>query len=304
MAATGTGSQHSAGYIVESTYGTTPATPAFANIRHNSMNLGLTKNVLESEEIRSDRQVVNLRHGTKTVSGEIGFELTYGTFDSLFEAAMGGTWSTNVLKAGTTRRSFTIERKFANLATPEYHRYTGVEFDGFSLSVTPDAIVSGSFTTMGQDYAIATAAIAGATYPAATTTIPITSFSGSVNEGGSSIAIITSIEMTLENGLSPLHVVGSDLTNQPGIARSRVSGTLGLWFQSKALLDKFINETASSIDFTLTDGTSSYTFDMGNVKYNGGQPDVDGDGEIQISLPFTALYNSGDASQLMITRVP
>jgi hypothetical protein len=301
---TATGARHSAGIIAESVYGTTPATPAFADVRHTSFSVGMNKNTFESAEVRSDRQIAHFRHGVKNIAGDIGIELSYTTFDTMLEALMGGAWSTDVLKAGTSRRSFTIERKFANIAVPEWHRFTGCEINSLSLSITPDAIVTGSFGIIGKDQVIDTAIITGATYPAATVTEPYDSFTGTINEGGSSIGIITGIDLTIENGLTPLFVVGSDTTDRPSIGKSRVTGTVNAYFESKTLLEKFINETESSFDFTLTDGTSSIQFDMNTIKYTGGQPDVDGDGEVTIALPFTALYTVADLSQLVITRTP
>lgn len=312
MATTATGSRHSAGYIAEVTYGTTPATPAFADIRHTSMNLGLTKSELESAEIRPDRQIAHFRHGNKSVAGDIGFELSYGTFDIFMQAALCGTWAadtptvgTDQLQAGTTRRYFTLERKFNNLDTVEYHRYTGLEINTFSLTVAPDSMITGTFGTIAKDYTIATTAIAGSSYPAATTTEPFDSFSGTITEGGSAIGTVTSIDFTLENGLNPLFVVGSSTTSLPSIGKSRVTGTLSVFFQSKALLDKFINETASSLVFTLVDPDgNAYDFTFPNIKYNGGQPDVEGESEITISLPFIALYDSTEGSNITIERTP
>ena len=312
MANTATGARHSMGYIAESTYGSTPATPTFSDIRHTSCSLGLTKSALESAEVRSDRQIAHFRHGNKSVAGDVGIELSYGTFDDFIEAALGGTWATDTpgagtdqLKVGTTRRSFTVERRFQNLATPEYHRYTGLEINTFNLSVVPDAIITGAFGCIAQDYAIATSAISGSSYSAATTTDPFDSFSGTITEGGSAIGTVTSLEMTLENGLNPLFVVGSALTEEPSIGKSRVTGTLTVFFQSKALLDKFINETSSSLVFILTDPAGNdYDFTLPNIKYTGGQPDVDGEGEVTIALPFTALYDSTEGSNLTIERTP
>jgi len=312
MAKTATGARHSMAYIAESTYGSTPATPTFDDVRHTSCSIGASKTALESAEIRSDRQIAHFRHGNKSIAGDIGFELSYGTFDDFLEALLGGTWASDTpsvgidqLQAGTTRRSFTVERQFANIATPEYHRYTGLELNSFSLNIAPDAMITGSFGCIAQDTAIATSAIAGSSYNAATTTEPFDSFSGSINEGGSAIAVVTSLEMSLENGLNPLFVVGSDVTEEPSIGKSRVTGTLTAFFQSKTLLEKFLNETASSLQVILQDPAgNTYDFTFPNIKYTGGQPDVDGEGEVTIALPFTALYDSTEGSQLTVERNP
>ena len=313
MATTGTGSGHSMAIIPEVTYGVTPATPVFDDLRHTSVNLGLTKTGIESAEVSGDRQIKHYRHGNKSVAGDLAVEVSYGTFDELLEAALGSTFTadtpivgTDQLQVGSARKSFTIERLFGNLDVPEYHRYRGCEVNSFSISLAPDAIITGSFNLIGKDIDTPdTAIIAGATYNAATVSEPFDSFSGVINEGGSPIAIVTSLELSLENGLNPLFVVGSDVTELPSIGKSRVSGTIGLFFQDSDMLSKFINETASSLNFTLVDvAGNEYDFTLPNIKYTGGQPDVSGEGEITISMPFQALYDVTEGSNLTVERTP
>lgn len=297
------GAQHSMGYIAEVTYGTTPATPTFKKLPHTGTSLNLSKDGIESEKLRGDRQIEDFRHGNKTVGGDVTAELEYTSFDDLIEAALCGTWATNVVKSGTTRRSFTIERKFGDLATPEYHRYTGCEVNSMALSISPNAMVSATFGFVGQNLSIGTSAITGATYAADANKMPFDSFTGSISEGGSAIATVTQIDITLENGIEPLFSIGSQVTNRPAIGKSRVTGTLTTYFESKALYEKFLNETASSISLTLTDlDGNSYTIDIGNVKYNSGQPDVSGEGAVTIAMEFVGLYDSGDSSNIVVTR--
>ena len=297
------GAQHSLHYIAESTYGTTPSTPTWTPLPHTGTTLALTKDAIESEKLRGDRQIEDFRHGNKSIGGDVSSELEYGAFDDILEAVMCGSWSTDVLKSGTTRRSFTLERKFADLATPEFHRYTGVEFNSLALSISPNAMVGATASVIGKDLALATSEVASSTYSSDVGNTPFDSFTGSITEGGSSIATVTSLEMTIENGLEPLFSVGSDTTNRPSIGKSRVTGTLVTYFDSKALYEKFINETASEIVCTLTDvDGNSLQFDIPNVKYNSGQPDVSGEGAVTVSMDFVALYSSSDTSQLVITR--
>ena len=299
------GAQHSLHYIAESTYGTTPSTPTWTPLPHTGTTLALSKDGIESEKLRGDRQVEDFRHGNKSVGGDVSAEMEYGAFDDIIEAVMCGSWSTNVLKTGTTRRSFTLERKFADLATPEFHRYTGVEFNTMALSIAPNAMVSATFSVIGKDIALATSEVASSTYSSDVGNTPFDSFTGSITEGGSSIATVTSLEMTIENGLEPLFSVGSDTTNRPSIGKSRVTGTLTTYFDSKTLYEKFINETASEIVCTLTDvDGNDIQIDIPNVKYNSGQPDVSGEGAVTVAMDFVALYSSSDASQLVITRTP
>ena len=263
----------------------------------------MSKDAVESEKLRGDRQIEDFRHGNKTVNGDITCELEYEAFDDLLEAVCCGTWTADVLKTGTTRRSFSIQRKFADLSTPEFHTYTGCEFNTVAIAVSPNAMVTTTFGVIGRDLSLATSEIASSTFSADAGNSPFDSFTGSISEGGSSIATVTSVEFTLENGIEPLFSVGSQTTNRPSIGRSRVTGTLTTYFDSKSLYEKFLNETSSSITLTLTDlDGNSYEFDFSNVKYNSGQPDVSGEGTVTVAMDFIALYDDTDDSQIKITR--
>lgn len=299
-----TGSKHTLHFVVESTYGTTPTTPTWTPCPITGVSLGMTKDAIEAGKLRADRQVEDLRHGNKQVGGEINGELEYGAYDDLLEAMAMGTWSANVLRTGTTRRSFTFER-FFDLATDEYHRYTGCEVNSMTLSVQPNSMVGLTFGVIGQDMSTNTAQVAGSSYSADLGNSPFDSFTGSITEGGTAIADVTAIELNWENGIEPAFVVGSALTIQPSDGKSRLTGSLTAYFQNRTLYDKFLNETSSEIVFTLTDVDSqSIQFDIPNIKYTAGNPDVSGEGPVTVALEFTALYNAADTSQVVITRTP
>ena len=298
-----TGSRHNLSYVVESTFGTTPSSPGFTPIRHTGTTLGLSKDAVESEELREDRQVAHFRHGNKSVTGDINFELSYGGLDELLEATLCGSWATNVLKAGVTRRSYTVERHHTDIG--KFLRSTGCQFNTMSLSVAPNSMVTGSFGIIGAGFTSSASALGSATYSAETTTAPFDSFSGSITEGGSAIAIITALELNIDNGMEALYVVGSADTLLPSIGKSSVTGSVTAYFEDTTLMDKFVNETSSAIQFTLTDALGNdYIVSLPNVKYNSGNPEVSGAGAITLSLDFVALYNASDASQIKITRVP
>lgn len=298
------GSLHRLACIAEVTYGTTPATPAFTTIRHTACSIGLSKDAVESDEIRGDRQRTQFRHGNKQVAGDVEAELIYGEYDGLLEAAMCGTWSTDVLKAGTTRRSFTFERTFQDIT--QYLRYKGCEIGGFNLKLSPNKMVSLGFSVVGQDQdAPAGTAIAGSSYSSLSSTAQFDSFNAVITEGGGAIAVITEAEIKLENGIEPQFVIGSALTTRPAIGRSLVSGSITAYFENATLLNKFLNETESALDITLTDPAgNTLQFTIGALKYTSGQPDVGGEGSVTISMDFEAYYDTSDASNIVITRNP
>jgi len=247
----GSGASHGVTYIKEVTYGVTPATPALKTLRNTGVTLGLKRDSIQSEELRSDRQLVGFRLGNKQVNGSIDIELAYADFDDMLEAALCGTWASSVLKAGSTRRSFTIERNFVDLSTRI--RYTGCEVNELSITVAPNSPVKASLTFIGKDQDASNAMIAGSTYPAPQNTQVFDSFSGTIKEGGTAYASCTQIELSIKNGIEPNFVIGSSTTASNSIGQSLVTGTVTAFFENVTMLNKFINETDSSLEFELID---------------------------------------------------
>jgi hypothetical protein len=296
------GSEHSLYYVPESTIGTTPATPPFKTFRHTGTTLALTKDTIQSEEL-GGRQIKCFRHGNKQVSGSNDYELSYGDFDDMLEAVTLGSWTTNVLKAGAIRRGFTFERYFADI--DERIRYTGCEVNEVTMTIAPNAVVTGSFSIVGVDQDPVNTMIAGSTYAAPSVQCPFDSFSGIVTEGGVTSGIVTQIELSLVNGIEPQFVVGSAAVAGKSLGKSNATGTATIQFVDMVALNKFVNETESAITVNLVaeDG-SELLIDIPKIKYTGGQPDVSGEGIITLAMPFQALYDTTAESNIVFTRTP
>ena len=291
-------------YVAETIFGTTPASPGMIDLPLTGNSLALSKDALVSNTIRSDRQIADHRHGMKSVSGNLDFEFRFADFDAFMEGALMGAWAENVLKVGTTKKFFSVEKGFTDIS--RYHLYTGCMVNNFSLSVKPNAMVTGSFGIIGADLS------GGAASEDASPTVvsgndPFDSFTGAIYEGGDAasneIAIITGIDFSLDNALVATQVVGSAVTPEISYGKSNLTGTLSAYFESAALLDKFIDETESVIQFTLTDlDSNTFTFLIPKVKYNGGDPGISGEGPIELSMPFQAIYDATETTNFKITR--
>jgi hypothetical protein len=72
----------------EVTFGLIPAAAAAQSLRRVSSTLSLTKDVYQSNEIRTDMQVADMRHGVRRVKGSIAGELSCGTYKDFFAAAL------------------------------------------------------------------------------------------------------------------------------------------------------------------------------------------------------------------------
>lgn len=305
------GSRHTLHLVPEVTYGTTPATPSMAFYRYNTTTLAIAKNTLQSEEIRPNRQISDFRMGTQQAAGEVVSELSFGSFDQILEALMLGTWDTDELKIGTVRRSFSIMRSFDDLGgvapnNKKVQLYTGMEANTLALTVTTEAINQISLGWVGKSMGLSATPPAGATLADPSTTGGMDSFTGTITEDGTPIAVITEISLNLENGIEPRYVVGSRESIRPSLGMANVSGQITAYFEDSYLLEKYINEQTSNIEFTLTDGAAgnSYKFTLPRIKYTGGNTDVSGQGPITIVLPFQATYDGAADTTMTITRIP
>jgi hypothetical protein len=174
-----------------------------------------------------------------------------------------------------------------------------------ALNVAPNQIVTADWGIVGDDMTASGTAPSGSTFPAPTTTAPFDSFTGTIQEGGGASTVVTSLSLNIDNGIEGLFAVGSDTVVDTGIGRSNVTGTLEVYFESQTLLNKFWNETESSLQFTLQDAAGNkQIWNLPRIKYTGGQPDVSGEGPIIVSMPFQALYDSSDQTNIYIDRDP
>lgn len=79
--------------VREVTLGTTPASPAFKARRQTSSSLAFNPQTVESNEIRSDRQVTDLVLTGIQAGGDVGGELAFNVCDDDLEEALQGTWA-------------------------------------------------------------------------------------------------------------------------------------------------------------------------------------------------------------------
>lgn len=75
---------------------------AYKNLRFTGEGLEQTTDTTESQEISSGRQVSCMKRTDIAAAGPINFEWSYGTYDDFVEAALQGSWSTEVTNTETT----------------------------------------------------------------------------------------------------------------------------------------------------------------------------------------------------------
>lgn len=297
-----TGAQTSIAQLVESTWGTTPATPELTLFPVTKVNFRPSKDTYESKDIRSDRQTADLRHGFQSALLDFDFELKHGQFDWLLEAALFGSWSSNVIKGGTTRKSFIIEQKFGDIT--RFVRSNGMMVNRLALKIGTDGIITGSAALVGKQLTTyATTVDNSGTYTSPAAKSSMSASQLTIEEGGSAIATVTSVELSIENGIEPAKIVGSTFAPDMFSGRQKVSGTLNAFFTDATLLDKFLGETDSSLELVLSDPASNtLTILLPKIKYTGGKAPTEGEGGIVLNMPFMSVYDGTELTTIKITR--
>ena len=296
------GSSHGLRYIKEENFGVTPENPTMRALRHTSCSLVLGKDSFQSNELRKDAQISDFRHGNKKASGEIGVELSYGEFDDFLAAAVRGSWEENLLKAGTALPTFTFEREFADIRS--YQKFTGCAVNSLSLEIKNNEMVTGTINIVGKGVAFGSAPFAADEIPSLTNS-PLDGFSGILKEGGSAVAVITSISLQIENNIEAANVIGSDEAAALVPKRINCTGTVSAFFENMSLLNKFVQEIESELEVTLGNGgPGSYIIKLPRIKYSGGSNPSDGEGPIMLNMPFQALLDECTGTNIIIERVP
>ncbi len=302
------GSRSGLSYIVESTFGTTPA-GNFTAIPYNTHSLNLTKERVTGNEIQPDRMLRVDRHGNRSVAGDIVVDLRDGNFDPFLESALQGVWDASPssapdeLKVGVTPKFFSIEDAANDIS--QYRLFTGMSVSSMAVSIAPNQMVTTTFSMIGKNGTISGT---GKTVDAATIAQPFDSYSGDVSIGNvgnaSAIAVVTSLEFSIDNAQAPTFVVGDDSAPQLETGMATVEGTLTAYFEDAALINRFLDEVESELIVSVDDptGANEYTFTFPKIKVNGADVPVDGQTSRIITLPFVALYDTTLGTNLMIQR--
>lgn len=343
------------------------------------VSLALTKDSFTSEEVRSDRQTEDLRHGAKQVGGDLPAPLKYSDFDTPLEGALFGNWTTttttttsttiNITNAnqlvyaggwvgytaygyitvsgssktanngvfriesvtgttltigygattteaagseitvamrsslpnGTTEHAYTVEVGYADIG--QYHQFTGVRFNGWSVSVPPNGMCTNSFSVLGESMVTSTTTLDSSPTAASSNDAMSGIDCGVIYEGGSAIAIVTAVNWDTTNNLNPKFVIGSTSVKTVTAGRFGCTGSLTVLFQNSTMLNKFINETESSLWLVLTDPDSNkMSVDLPRIKYSTGTPTAAGEGNFELTMDFTALRDPNSGHTMILSK--
>jgi len=300
------GSRAGLSYVAETVFGTTPLTPSLIQLPYTTHTLNLTKERVTGNDIQPDRMNRVDRHGNRSAAGDIVADLRKGDYDALLESAFFNTFATNVLKIGTTPKFFSIEDAAADIA--QFRLFTGMSVSTLAVSIRPNQMVTATFGMVGKDMTISGTSV-DAVKTASSINQPFDSYSGALSIGTaggtlSASAIVTGIDFTINNALAPTFVVGSSSTPQLEYGMATVEGTITAYFEDASLINRFLNETATGLQVEVDDPSagSGYTWLFPRIKINGADVPVDNPASRIITLPFVALYDTTENTNIKLTR--
>lgn len=194
-----------------------------------------------------------------------------------------------------TSDTFTLESWDSK--TSVSHIAYGNKVGTMDLSVQPDQPISQNFSGLGIDRSSSGSRVL--TSPsAAGTGAAMSAGIGFIRVGGSSIAVVTGLDMTIDVGLqnAPVILPGGSNPISPDVFYGRVAevtGTITVLKQGYTLSDYFDNETEVTLDFFIeAPGSAPKSFKniyLKRVKLNSASED-DPDGPVVQTFGFRALY--------------
>ena len=231
-----------------------------------------------------------------TIDGEL-FEVTLYT----------DTEEDSTVKAGDTRKSFSILREFSDFdgGTP-FLLFSGCEVASWNLSASANSLVKSTFTFFGRNQVGPSAAApTGTSYAPAVDTEAFDTFSGSAKIDGVESCLITEFSLTVNNGHAPKFAVGCATPQDASVGQSLIDGSVTLYLEDATMLTKFVEEADLALEFEFADSDGNkMVVALPKLKIGSGtQADVTGDGPISIPVNFTAHKDQTLGSHISIRRV-
>lgn len=309
----GTSNRTALRFVKETVFKTTPATPELLSLRYTGESVAYNRRNITSNEIRDDRMTADLITVGADVSGDLNFELSFASFDSLLEAALCSTFSAPVggvssIKNGVELQSLTLQKHFQDLAIPIFQNFVGCRIGGVTLDFQTAQILTGTFSVMGCDATTSTSQIAGATFAhpglGNEPMNAVSNLSSIEKDGVAMAAKIRSMSMELTNNLRGQEAVGSLGYIGIALGRLEITGNIELYFENGDEYQTFLNNDDFRFSFVVQDSdTNSYEIIFPRVKYEEGTILSGGlDQDLMVNGRWRAIFDSTDDCMIEIVR--
>jgi hypothetical protein len=255
-------------------------------------------------EIRSDLKTSIPRLGTQAGDATLVADLRPTEHDSWLEASLRGTWATNTLVIGSTRRSYTLETYEADIDTTVLSK--GVRFGGIHITGAPDEPVRIEYPIAFIKQAVLTGASAPYyTTPSLTTTEMMVATDAAITIDASPVVDLTAFDLTISNGINLAKVVGTPYSPDVYEGAFTISGTLSMLRSSAVRQTAYLAGTtfALVLTFSVPGSASTLAFTFPTLLASDFSLPLGNDGPAVVTLPVVGGV-VGSAEMISIVRVP
>lgn len=238
--------------FIEQTVIGTPVTGAGGKVLRTLASQAFTydRALIESQELRPDGMYGSPKKGVKSVPGAFSSELSYGTFDDLFQALLRNTFSAGVLTPGTTTKAFTFDEYLQDIDVTMQVEWVRVL--GMNLNIPAEGMVQIGWNLLGRSAAkIASGASPSLTSPTLTTTKPIAGVDCTIVGPGSAQYSAVTVGCARQGGVQPL--IGTKLSPDVYHGAAKGTGTIQGTVESLAWLDEVDGDTGTTLTATCPD---------------------------------------------------
>jgi len=294
-------------YVPETTWNTTPGTPSLVQLKAGvyGESLGMEIDEHMSNSINASRAVEYVRGGNKHFRGSVPIEFAALGLGKLLKHALGPVVTsgagpyTHVIKRGALAAGMTIEKGFTDIGA--YFLFSGCKPEKLAGSVQPSGIFTGSMDIVAGGMTVATTS-ADSTL---TTSVhnPFMEHEAVVQEGGGTVVCLA-FDFEISNNIDEVLAIGSRGPAALTEGKGACMGNVTLMFENLTAFNKFLNETASDLKITFTNGANSLEFFFPEVRYIGDAvPKLSSPQGIVVPLKFRAIYDLSELTDVKVTLI-
>jgi hypothetical protein len=217
------------------------------------------------------------------------------------------TVSAAQVKNGTTQRSFTVEKNFADIT--QNITNVGLTVNKMSLALASGSILAGSFDFLGKSASAQVGSLLHATVDPSTAFGVMNGVNNVSNilEGGAVLSgtYIKSLSLDLSNNLRGQEAIGTLGSVSVASGSIDLTGSLEVYFADATLYQKFINNTTSSLSFRVNDSSlNGYVITLPAIEYSDATITAGSiNQDVMVSMNFTAVREPVSGNTIVVDRV-
>jgi hypothetical protein len=232
-------------YVEEASFGQTPQNPAMLSIPAESIEPQINPNNIKIRGVGSvDLQAI--KKGSRAPSLKLAFPLPSDAPINFLQNARVELAKSLSVQVLYYKGVFSAATDILSLL------YTGCKFQSATVECSIDDVVKANVELLGQDLAVSTAKISGATYADYSGAVPF--YESYIKKDTATLDRVTDWKFTVSNNLKQVPVIRSSNGNIIKYLPNRqrdLSGEVVFEFESKEEFDDIINDIEFDLEFGL-----------------------------------------------------